>query len=50
MTQDSATADWRDSWLISSDSHIVEPPDLWASRTDDPRSPRVVTEDDGDWW
>ncbi len=38
------------TWLISSDSHIVEPPDLWKSRTSDPRSPRVVSESDGDWW
>jgi predicted TIM-barrel fold metal-dependent hydrolase len=35
-------------WLISSDSHIVEPPDLWASG--DERSPHVVSEADGDWW
>jgi predicted TIM-barrel fold metal-dependent hydrolase len=39
--------------LISSDSHIVEPPDLWAERMDRryrDRAPRVVEEDDGDWW
>ena len=39
--------------LISSDSHIVEPPDLWASRMEQKvrdRAPRVVQEDDGDWW
>jgi predicted TIM-barrel fold metal-dependent hydrolase len=39
--------------LISSDSHIVEPPDLWASRMEPKfrnRAPRVVQEDDGDWW
>jgi predicted TIM-barrel fold metal-dependent hydrolase len=39
--------------MISSDSHIVEPPDLWleriAARFRD-RAPRVVQEDDGDWW
>jgi hypothetical protein len=39
------------SWLISSDSHIVEPPDLWTARSpEDERLPRVVREDDGDWW
>jgi predicted TIM-barrel fold metal-dependent hydrolase len=40
-------------WMVSSDSHIVEPPDLWASRVGDHlsgREPRVVTRDDGDWW
>jgi predicted TIM-barrel fold metal-dependent hydrolase len=39
--------------LISSDSHIVEPPDLWAERLDRryrDRAPRVVEEDDADWW
>lgn len=39
------------TWLISSDSHIVEPPDLWAARAPDAeRLPRVVSEEDGDWW
>jgi predicted TIM-barrel fold metal-dependent hydrolase len=41
---------WQDTWFISSDSHIVEPPDLWTARSADPRSPHVVTEADGDWW
>jgi predicted TIM-barrel fold metal-dependent hydrolase len=39
--------------LISSDSHIIEPPDLWAHRIEPKfrdRAPRVVQEDDGDWW
>ncbi len=39
--------------LISSDSHIVEPPDLWTARMDRrlrERAPRVVREADGDWW
>ena len=39
--------------LISSDSHVVEPPDLWASRIEPKfrdRAPRVVQEGDGDWW
>ncbi|HEY5252879.1 MAG TPA: amidohydrolase family protein [Acidimicrobiales bacterium] len=39
------------TWLISSDSHIVEPPDLWSARAPDAeRLPRVVSEEDGDWW
>jgi predicted TIM-barrel fold metal-dependent hydrolase len=39
--------------LISSDSHIVEPPDLWAERIDATyrdRAPHVVEEDEADWW
>ena len=39
--------------LISSDSHVIEPPDLWATRIEPKfrdRAPRVVPEDDGDWW
>ena len=39
--------------IISSDSHISEPPDLWTSRMDHAfrdRGPRVVGEDDADWW
>jgi len=42
--------DWK---LISSDSHIVEPPDLWTERMDRSfrdRGPRVVSEADADWW
>jgi predicted TIM-barrel fold metal-dependent hydrolase len=41
------------SWMISSDSHIVEPPDLWEGRIAPDlveRAPRVVSEADGDWW
>jgi predicted TIM-barrel fold metal-dependent hydrolase len=40
-------------WMISSDSHIVEPPDLWTARVPRAlaeRAPRVVSQDDGDWW
>jgi predicted TIM-barrel fold metal-dependent hydrolase len=38
-------------WLLSSDSHIVEPPDLWTARMPyDETLPRVVRQDDGDWW
>ena len=42
--------DWK---LISSDSHIVEPPNLWTDRMDRrfrDRGPRVISEPDGDWW
>ena len=39
------------TWLLSSDSHIVEPPDLWTARMPyDETLPRVVREEDGDWW
>jgi predicted TIM-barrel fold metal-dependent hydrolase len=42
----------RSSWLVSSDSHVVEPPDLWSGRGGAlaARMPRVVSEPDGDWW
>jgi predicted TIM-barrel fold metal-dependent hydrolase len=39
--------------LISSDSHIIEPPDLWTERIDRAyreRAPRVEHEEAGDWW
>lgn len=39
--------------MISSDSHIMEPPDLWQDRIEAryrDRAPRVVQEHDGDWW
>jgi predicted TIM-barrel fold metal-dependent hydrolase len=39
--------------LISSDDHVMEPPDLWTSRTDKrhrDRAPRVVREEAADWW
>jgi predicted TIM-barrel fold metal-dependent hydrolase len=42
--------DWK---LISSDSHVVEPPDLWRERIARQfrdRAPRVISESDGDWW
>jgi predicted TIM-barrel fold metal-dependent hydrolase len=41
------------TWLISSDSHIIEPPGLWQERVEPglrDRAPRVVHEADGDWW
>ena len=40
--------------IISSDNHIFEPPDLWATRIEPKyrdRCPRIVRHDDGsDWW
>ena len=39
--------------LISADSHIAEPPDLWATRIDRrfaDRAPQVVSRDDGDYF
>ena len=41
------------TWMVSSDSHIVEPPDLWDGRLPAAladRGPKIVHEDDGDWW
>ena len=39
-------------WLLSSDSHIIEPPDLWIGRGGKlaDRMPHVVSADDGEWW
>ena len=39
--------------LISSDSHIIEPPDLWTQRIDHAfkaRAPHLVHEADADQW
>ena len=39
--------------VISSDSHIIEPPDLWTSRVEPKfrdRAPHIVREEEGDWW
>ena len=40
--------------IISSDNHVVEPPDLWTARIDSKfkgREPHVVRVDDGsEWW
>src|SRR5207244_97029 len=41
--------------IVSSDSHLVEPPDLWTSRIERrflERAPRVVfgATEQGDWW
>ena len=39
-------------WLLSSDSHIIEPPDLWDGKGGAlaERMPRVESLVDGDWW
>lgn len=52
-THDTNRTDHAVGWMISSDSHIVEPPDLWVGRVPDhlaDRAPRVVAEADGEWW
>jgi predicted TIM-barrel fold metal-dependent hydrolase len=53
-TQASETAEvLARTWMVSSDSHIVEPPDLWEGRMPSDlaaRGPQVVSEADGDWW
>ena len=40
--------------VISSDNHVIEPPDLWTSRADakfKDRVPQIIREDSGaDWW
>ena len=39
--------------IISSDNHIVEPPDLWTSRAEPrfkDRAPHIVPMEDGDYW
>ena len=39
--------------VISSDSHVGEPPDLWTTRMEPrylDRAPRVISTDDGDFW
>jgi predicted TIM-barrel fold metal-dependent hydrolase len=41
------------SRLLSSDSHVIEPPDLWTSRIGrefGDRAPHVVTDGDTEWW
>jgi len=42
----------RMGWMLSSDSHVIEPPDLWdgsgGALAD--RMPHVERLDDGDWW
>ena len=43
-------ADYR---VISSDSHVIEPADLWATRIEHKfrdRAPEIVTLEEGDWW
>ena len=39
--------------VISSDNHVIEPPDFWTSRIEPKfrdQAPIVVREEDGDWW
>ena len=39
--------------MLSSDSHVVEPPDLWEKRIDPKfrdRAPYLAHEEDGDQW
>ena len=39
--------------IISSDNHIVEPPDLWHDRIESKfqaRAPHTSREEDGEWW
>ena len=39
--------------VISSDNHVVEPEDLWTSRTEPKfkdRVPQVQRLEEGDWW
>ena len=39
--------------IISADSHVFEPPDLWTSRIEPKfkeRAPRVDHQDGEDWW
>jgi len=41
------------AWALSSDSHVVEPPDLWTSALGGDLAdvaPRVEPGDDADWW
>jgi predicted TIM-barrel fold metal-dependent hydrolase len=39
-------------FTLSADSHVMEPPDLWAGVCGDvaARAPRVERDDDADWW
>ena len=39
--------------IISADSHVMEPADLWTTRIESrfrDRAPRVVSLEDGDFW
>lgn len=39
--------------IVSTDSHVMEPPDVWTARVPAAiahRAPRLVSEDDADWW
>ncbi|WP_179131487.1 amidohydrolase family protein [Candidatus Entotheonella palauensis] len=50
---DSSAQSYKSYKMVSSDSHIMEPPDLWAERLDvkfRDRAPHVVREAGGDYW
>jgi predicted TIM-barrel fold metal-dependent hydrolase len=39
--------------IVSTDSHIIEPPDVWTQRLDAiyrDRAPRIVTSEGAEWW
>ena len=39
--------------VVSTDSHVMEPPDVWSARVPAhlvDRAPRLVAEEDADWW
>ncbi len=39
--------------IIDADAHVNEPPDLWQTRVPSKlreRAPKVIHQDDGDWW
>ena len=39
--------------IISSDSHVIEPPDLWTSKIGErfgERTPRVIEDEGGEYW
>ncbi len=43
----------QDVTIISADSHVMEPPDLWTKHIDPAfaeQAPRLVPEEGGDWW
>jgi predicted TIM-barrel fold metal-dependent hydrolase len=53
MTKAQGTAPPIEWPMVSADTHIIEPPDLWTTHTDKAfrdRAPSVRREHDGDWW
>jgi predicted TIM-barrel fold metal-dependent hydrolase len=50
---DTASASFGSEWMLSSDAHVVEPPDLFTSRFPQdlrPFAPQTVTVDGKEWW